>query len=140
MKSREDKEARIMGAVVVILAIAIGILILGAKACSGADWTWRRGDTIRQIAFTAVTLTDMSQTVRIATEKNQGQFCWKEYNPILGEHPTEHQVYAYFVSSIVLNALIARALPHKYREAFQYLSIGFSGAYVVMNFNEGIKP
>ena len=129
------------------------LLLLLLSGCASSEWT--RGDTYRQTAIIALQGIDWSQTRRIATEQDpqyvdlgggasvsyaQPRYRHVETNPILGDHPTRGQVDAYFAASIAGNALVSFLLPPKYRAPWQYLSIGFQGAYVVVNFGQGIHP
>lgn len=57
---------------------------------------------------------DWRQTRYIAGHPQE----YSERNPILGEHPSQGTVDAYFAASAVGTAMIAYALPHKWRKAW----------------------
>jgi hypothetical protein len=63
---------------------------------------------------------------------------YHEHNPILGSHPSEGAVTAYFLGSFLLTTGAAMALPEPYREYFQYGVIAVEGAAVANNFSIGL--
>jgi hypothetical protein len=107
----------------------LGLLL---SACSSP---WTRGDTYRQSAVIGLMAVDHHQTREIAAHPEK----WEEYNPILGRHPSEGKVDAYFLSLAAGHTAIAAVLPRKWRSFWQYLYIGAEGICVVHNFGEGIR-
>lgn len=133
--------------------VAFMIFLLATSGCTALKWTM--ADTIRQGTYIGLLTVDYIQTRRIATEMVPEQSWsnpdgsggtryaypkWKEMNPILGEHPSSRDVDGYFAASAAINTAIAIALPPKYRHVFQYISIGWEGAFVTWNFGQGIRP
>ena len=111
--------------------IAVIVLLLSSSA--HADWS--KADTNRQIAFTAVTVLDWSQTRYIS--KHPDVF-YEDFNKYLGEHPTTNKVNNYFLSAMLINYYIAYALPDKYRKYWQYASISVETHFVRNNYQLGI--
>jgi len=111
----------------------IMLLFLLTPISSNADWS--KADTNRQIAFTAVTVLDWSQTRYIS--KHPDEF-HEDFNKYLGEHPTTNKVNNYFLSAILINYGIAYALPDKYRKYWQYASITVEAHFVRKNYQLGI--
>lgn len=131
------------------------IIILLFSSCA-SNHPWTRGDSIRQgVALAAIGI-DWMQTRKIAMEKTSttytehsngssslvynGRPKWNENNPLLGKHPSIGRVNAYFLGSMIGNTAIAYFLPSGWRESWQYLTIGWEGAFITINFNHGIKP
>lgn len=96
---------------------------------------WTKEDTIRESAVVAITVADWGQTLSIADHPDT----LREYNPILGDHPSRGQVNLYFAGGIALHYLIARMLPPSWRHGFQYVTLGWEGAIVSHNFHVGIQ-
>ena len=113
--------------------ILILTLVLLAS-CAGSR-TWTKGDYIREGAYLAVHTVDWRQTRRIAEQPDQ----YRENNLILGEHPSVGRVNTYFAATTVGHILITHAIPHPYRAWWQYVTIGVSSAYVVNNYNIGLR-
>ena len=108
-------------------AIVIALLFCG---CSN----WSRSDTYRHAALTGLMALDYAQTMKIAREPEH----YHEMNPILGRHPSEAEVSAYFASAYAIKTAVAVALPPEYRKWWQYALIGFSGACVANNLVIGL--
>jgi len=117
---------------------------------------WRGGDTIRELAFTALTLCDWGQTLNIVdrscprlvlastttTQTATGlatdnhyvmDFQEQEKNPILGRFPHRAKVNEYFASIIVGHYLVARAIPIQWRGWFQGVTIGVEAECITRN-------
>jgi hypothetical protein len=129
--------------------LLVALLLSG---CSPAPWT--KADTVRQGVFFALTGVDWHQTRGIASEKWSGTVQnadggttyyngtvprYHEYNPILGEHPSQGSVDAYFAAAVVGHAAISYLLPPRWRAWWQYLGIGAQGFVVYHNWGEGIR-
>jgi len=56
-----------------------------------------------------------------------------ETNPYRGRNPSLEELLGYAVAECGLHIGIAAILPPRFREPFQWLSIGFSGAMVLNN-------
>ena len=95
---------------------------------------WTREDTYRELTWTALLVVDYGQTMNIA--RNPDKF--REYNPILGEHPSQSSVGLYMLSAAIIHPVISYYLPPKYRKWWQYISIGVELGTVGNNFGAGI--
>lgn len=63
---------------------------------------------------------------------------YREFNPILGSHPSVGEVDLYMGGWMLLHPIISDMLPPEYRKYWQYISIGVSGGCVLNNMNLGI--
>lgn len=97
-----------------------------------ADWT--ENDTYREVVFQVVNFVDYKQTIQITRTPHL-----EETNAFLGREPSENAVKNYFIIHGLLHYGISRALPPEYRSAFQYLTIGSSGANVWINYRLEIR-
>lgn len=91
------------------------------KSDLGSDWT--TSDTKRQLAALGLTGADWAQTRTVAKNPHTLQ----ETNKILGKHPSLGEVNNYFAASMLVNTLLANALPPEYRHLFQYGTMGLEG-------------
>ncbi len=100
------------------------LLILLILCCGCANFEARRkpkdkvdaADMARQGIFIAVLTTDVIQSNRMPE--------YPEQNIFLGEHPSRQKVVNYNIIMAALNTGVAYILPDKYRDVFQYVSIG----------------
>jgi hypothetical protein len=107
--------------------IILTLLVIGfLGACGG----WSKRDTLRELAFTGVTSADWYQTNSIV------QTC-SEQNPIMGHCGQNIRPNFYMPAAIVLHALVSAALPGKYRDAWQYTTLGAEGLQVWSNYRNG---
>lgn len=97
------------------------------------DWT--RGDSAREIAHGFLLAIDHSQTVYTARHPDRFQ----EYNKLMGQHPSVGRVNSYFLLAEALHIGISNALPHSWREPFQYLTLGSEIGAVGRNVWVGIR-
>lgn len=116
---------------IILLTAFLYIVIFG---CS-ESFAWTKADTARQVVYSTLHIMDWGQTRYIATHPEK----YHETNPILGSHPSLRSVNLYFGATLLCHTAISAILPDKYRRAWQYVTIGVEGAYVVHNFNIGIK-
>lgn len=107
------------------------IATLFSVAANAEPWTVR--DTALETTGAALHLLDWSQTLYGV---RQG---FSESNPILGRHPTEGAVYAYFAGTLLAHVVIARLLPQPWRGVWQGLWIGIEATSVARNFAGGVR-
>lgn len=101
---------------------------------------WRTQDTVREVVWQAINIVDMGTTLDLAKQNEAlGYQRYTEINPLIGHNPTPEQVTQRMVIGAVAHAAISYALPHKWREAWQYLSIGTSAACATNNLEIGLK-
>jgi hypothetical protein len=110
------------------------VLILVIPAGAYAFDPWSRDDIARHVVWTQLKTIDFLQTLKIARDQDK----YHEVNPLLGEHPEQWQVAAYFASSYIVQTAIIHILPSDYRPLVQYLFIGFNGACVANNLSIGL--
>ena len=112
-------------------ALALSLIALSLSASD----PWTTGDTVRESVSVSLLAADWAQTLSIAGQPVR----YHECNQILGPHPSRAKVNQYFASCIVGHAAIAYALPAKWRQAFQYLTIGLEVGCVGKNAKIGIR-
>lgn len=96
---------------------------------------WTRTHTVLEIIYIAVALTDWAQTRRIAAHPDR----WREYNPLLDDHPTRTRVDSFFITTVIFHAGLSYALPPHYRTRWQAVTIAAQGFVVARNFSIGLK-
>jgi hypothetical protein len=107
-------------------------LILFSISAAADEWT--EADTQRQIIFTALSIVDAQYTKDIKTRPDL-----EEKNPILGRHPSNGRINAYFSAVIIGHAVISYALPADLRSKWQQAGILIEIAADVNNFNMGLS-
>jgi len=113
----------------------LALLFLLPSLCFADDWS--KEDTYRQAALTALLVADWAQTRYIA--KNPDKFHEIDASRFIGEHPSTGKVNVYFATYIVSNATVSYLLPQNWRQAWQYLYIGYETKTVLKNRSIGIK-
>ena len=118
-------------------ALTLLIILLFPMAAQAADdaASWTTMDTVLQLTFTAVTVVDWAQTLRIA----RGHDDYVERNSLLGDHPSEGRVNSYFAAGIVAHAAVSYALPKPWRTMWQCFWIGGEVKTVSYNINAGLR-
>lgn len=123
--------------------LVIFLVFIFPQLSYSADWSWKKEDTTRQAIATTLTIIDWGQTNHIVDRDDR-----IELNPILGTHPSKDKVKDYFISVLILQPLVAAALPSeinifgydaKPRMAFQYIFIGVQTTATVSNFKGGLR-
>lgn len=120
------------------LVILASVFPAQLRAQDHANWRWRTSDTVREAVVLGVSAVDWSQTLGIE-EANERGLHLHEMNPILGRHPSRGQINRYFAASLLAHVVVARLLPQRMREAFQYLSIGFELEVTAHNAKMGCR-
>jgi len=127
-------------------------------ALPASTWAkdWTTADTMRQAAVTALFVVDWGQSRWIArngfrefTFRNPDTAAkeeititaeaFHETNPILGRHPSVGRVNNYFAAMIVGHAAISYVLPPAWRQAWQYVYIGYELKTVTHNRSIGVR-
>jgi hypothetical protein len=120
--------------------IAAFLLACAIYGCSG----WTKAEIAKEAAWEALHLIDYRQTVQTARNPDQ----YFEYNPLLGEHPSEGRVNVYFIGWAILHPIITDILPREKtllgvqampRAFWQNISLVVSGACVINNFSIGLN-
>jgi hypothetical protein len=114
-------------------ALAIALSLFTTAAAAGEPWS--TSERVLGTAALAALAIDWGQTRYIA--KNPQSF--HETNPILGRHPSVGRVDAYFAGAIIGTALLADALPSKWRGPFLAGVVVVELHYVNRNAALGIR-
>jgi len=109
--------------------------LLAFMFCLGltAGQPWSPQDTILEGTTLAALACDWAQTSNI----HRGD--WHEINSILGRHPEQSTINAYFLASAALHVVIADQLSGKWRTAWQCAWIGAEVTTVQRNYKLGIR-
>ena len=91
---------------------------------------WNLTDEV--LAGTAATafIIDWKQSQEIA----RYPYRWKEYNPVLGSHPSVGSVNNHFALNGLIGAGVAEVLPHTYRDIFLSGVTLVEGSFVRRNY------
>jgi hypothetical protein len=96
--------------------------------------SWTTAEKWWLAASTAAMVVDWGQTRHIASHPET----FSERNTILGSHPSQGTVDAYFAAGLIGTALIAYALPRGWRTAFLIGTTALSVGCVVNNVGLGV--
>jgi hypothetical protein len=94
---------------------------------------WTTTNTALELVLVAETIVDFSNTWYSINHTRGKHFYIVESNIFIPRDPNRFQFYSVAVVSLALHSLVARWIPHPYREIFQSLSIGFEGYIVGSN-------
>lgn len=111
--------------------------ILFFATLAQASQPWSTQDKLMEMGFATSIVMDWGQT-RDIQRWSAGNHRHEE-NPVLGEHPSNNAINNYFISSLVLHALIADQLHGKWRTAWQAAWIGLEVGTVQRNYALGIR-
>jgi hypothetical protein len=121
--------------------IFIMIAVIMLSACAG-NRVWSKADTAREATYLILHTIDWGQTLYIADHPDE---YYEKWNMVLRENPSRSEVNMLFCATMLLHPLISYVLdgeekhgPFSWREWWQYLTIGESGACVGNNFRIGI--
>jgi hypothetical protein len=117
----------------VMLLTAFALLPMAAHADSASFAPLSSIEIKRQIAVEATLYLDYLQTVDI--KNHSGMF---EKNIILGLHPKDNRVTAYFLLAGAGHYAVTRALPTEYRAPWQYTWIALEAATIIHNKKIGL--
>lgn len=125
------------------IALALVMNVCHGEGLSVDDWSIT--DTYRESAFVALSIIDWRQTMDIAKHPQTcgaNQKCDSELvetSEILGEHPSNAQINAYFSLGITAHVIVALLLPENFRAPWQAAGIVLEGYYVAHNFRVGLS-
>ena len=111
--------------------IVFAAMLLTAPA--QAEWT--SADTAREAVYLGLHVADWGQTLSVPGNCDR----YTETNPILGKCPSRGDVNRYFAITGAAHAAVAYLLPRPYREAWQYVWIGFEAHQVATNWQAGVR-
>lgn len=133
----------------IITAIALLLLMAASDYCRADDW--RTQDTVREVAWQGLNLVDLRTTLDGAQYNRAGgkrlyaadgsyqTELYQEKNPLLGDFPSPRRVVNGMLLGAVVHAGVSYALPHGWRDAWQYLTIGTSAYCVRQNLSIGLE-
>jgi hypothetical protein len=120
------------------LCAASGLAMLALCTCVGkraaaADFT------SLEVAYDVASTADMLTTLDIKKHPEL-----QETNALLGAHPSDAKVLAYFAGTDLLHALITRELVHGNApdgliRAWEYVSIGVETGFAAHNYSIGLR-
>lgn len=119
-----------------ILFIAMLGLSLVPRCTQASDWT--TADTQRELAYVAISVIDMGQTMDIRNHDDIEEGV-PFTRAILGRNPEPLPTAAYFAATTALHYGISRALPRGWREGWQSVTIVVNGAVVANNWAIGLR-
>lgn len=99
-----------------------------ADNMTGADWQ-------REAVYQVLHVVDWGQTLDIAARPDE----YRELNPLIGTHPSRGDVNRYFAITALVHLGITRALPRRYRSAWQYVTIGVQAGNTWRNARIGLR-
>ena len=132
-----------------------------AEESDGLSWKWTTKNTVLELSLYTVAYLDLMQTYWMNHDNkwdrsfrrswccepmnlrvhsiDKSQYYYRETNPLLGETPSRTKIFLGGCAMLAVQTAIAAALPHTYREYFQYVSIGLESANVANNAINGLK-
>lgn len=99
---------------------------------------WSSSDTAREAIYLTLHVIDWGQTRNITHRYQRGED-YNETNRVLGKHPSIKRIDSYMAFTALAHIGVAYTLPRKWREAFQYTTIGFNLGVVYKNNGIGLK-
>jgi hypothetical protein len=115
-------------------AIIIILVLLMPAPAAAAD-KWSNQDKILEATYLTLMALDWGTTLDIAEHPQR----YREYNPILGDHPTRGQVNTYFLASGIIHVAVTHLLRADCRPYWQGVTIGLTGICLVNNLSIGLK-
>lgn len=98
-----------------------------AEPLSADEWK-------REAAFLVLGAIDYGQTRDIAN--HPGMY---EYNPLLGDHPSDARIRNYFLAAGAAHLGITYLLPRRYRPTWQWGSLILEAGFVAHNYSVGLR-
>ena len=135
MSPRLQRRARIIRAIqagIMLLIISFAFWLAVLPSAHADEWT--TGQNTAEAAYLALVVVDWHQTREGQTKPNM-----VETNPVLGAHPSNSKVNAWFIGSNVVQFLIADALPTDLRNCWLAAGIAFEVSVVKNNKSIAIK-
>lgn len=107
-------------------------MLLSLPSCQTARWD--KTEIALETAALTLHMVDWSQTLKIA--RNPAEYT--ERNPLLGRHPSEGKVNIFMGVWLIIQPVIANALPHDWRKGFIALTAAVKLGCVLNNANIGL--
>ena len=116
------------------IGIALGIAIMLFSTVSTFADEWTTTDKAMESAYIALDVIDWRQTQDIARHIDR-----YETNPALGMHPNNARINTWFAAGLIVQPLIADALPDTWRKVWIGAGIALEGAMVGSNKHLGLS-
>ena len=94
-----------------------------------------KAEKVGELSFQVVNFIDMMQTIEIVLHDD----LYYETNPILGKHPQQHEVIAYFMIRGVMHYHTTKWLPEKFRIPWLTITVLPQIPLIEHNHNLGIR-
>lgn len=118
----------------ILMVFCLTILLIGVMiSFAHAESDWTKEDTVYQVLFSSLLMTDWLQTKEAVSEG------YKENNPILGSYPSQNSIDVFGASVIIGHFAISKLLPKDWRRKWQLLTIGAEIKNVAHNYNIGVR-
>ena len=112
------------------------IIFLLFIGCAGYKPTpLTTNQVLGEVAWQAIHIVDWGQTLSIADNPDE----YKEYNPLIGKHPSRGRVNIVMLAGAVVHPLVTYAIPSEYRAYWLGGTIAASGLCVISNNSIGLK-
>ena len=119
---------------IIFTILTLLLLAISTDGKAADDWfEWDRNNTLLHVPLTLVLALDMAQTLDI---KNHPEFY--ENNAILGGHPSDEEVYTYFITSFVVISGLVLILPKNWSHGLQTGVIVIEVGVAANNYHMGI--
>lgn len=118
----------------IILIVSI-LLVLSSQSYAFIREDWTKTNTALEVTWLALHTIDWGQSLDISRNSNK----FYEINPLLGNHPSVGNINTWGIISTVGHISISYILPYKYRNYWQWVTIGSKGIIVGHNFSIGLK-
>ena len=127
----------ILRGVLVLLIVFVAFFVKPAKAIDLEKYykeDLTEVDKANIVLFNVLQGIDMLQTLEIANNDK-----YYETNPILGKHPSEAQVIAYFISRGFAHYHVTKMIPLKYRNIWHTYNVVYNYDVIRDNHDIGIR-
>jgi len=124
---------------ILIVAVCMWIIVLAGDSNANPLERYYQEDLTETdkkgiVAFNILQGIDMLQTLEIANNDD-----YYETNPILGKHPSEAQVIAYFISRGFAHYHVTKMIPLKYRNIWHTYNVVYNYDVIRDNHDIGIR-
>lgn len=120
---------------IIFLSALVIMSVLATSCCSQPFKDWSKADSVRQVSYTTLHVTDWLQT----RQGICGSDDFRELNPVLGPDPSKTEVDIWMGSTLILQTMMAGWLKPEYRPLWQYMWIGAEASTVAHNHRLGVR-
>lgn len=120
-----------------LIIVMISMVLLASNAEAGG---WCGNWTKKNVQLEAVSLSlIIADTLQTASWVEDPNSRWHEWNPLLGKHPTENELYNSVAIGMITHVMIANYLSPEWRTKFQYATIAIQAGIVMRSHGMGIR-